>query len=619
MAIKKSFSGALLRKPGAYSSTKVDQSGGAPLGGNGILFIVGESDTGAPGDQEGYKRFSSAQLPDLIAEYGSGPIVDVAKAALSPSKTPGVNGPDEFVVWKTNSSVQASLILQNSSPANLLNLKDRNWGLPGNTISVQVSNGTTPSLQRQITVRKNTTTEILSQNAGQAQLVIQYVGAGSAASLTISGASESAKVLTTSITGAALDNLTIALKDFKIKELVDYINSFGGGSKYTCTLSNTQSGSVTPGTDLDPVSSLNILSPAQSLYRLQHELLDIINNESKLIQAELATTPVAGLPVVLAQTLLSGGVRGASLQSDFSDGFDKSLSEDWNVCVPAVSQDAAQDITAGLTDPSSTYDIESVHAALDSHLRLRGNVKNRREAMGMVGYRKNTKAVGYTQAQNLSSELIQMAIQDVLVVGLDGNLSWKQPHIFAALCAGSRCGTPVGEPLTHKFLNCSGIGHFVNSVTGISAGDFVPETDYDPAIDAGVLFAEKASGGFRIVVDNTTYGKDQSFVFNRGSVVEAAQYIAKTLRETAELVFVGKKISGGTAQSIKSVLGSKLLELRDAQIITPTDAYPLGYDDKNFVVQINGNAATVQLFVIPVQGLDFVLIEFTLGNIVQSA
>jgi len=237
----------------------------------------------------------------------------------------------------------------------------------------------------------------------------------------------------------------------------------------------------------------------------------------------------------------------------------------------------------------------------------------------MVGRRDSAIEDSYDAARALASELIQMCVQDSLVVDLSGSLEWKQPHVTCGLMAGIRLGSEVGTPLTHKFLSANGQGHVVDPDTGLSTGDFDPETDFDPAIDAGILFGEQANSGNRVVVDNTTYGADQSFVFNRGSVVEASQFVAITLRETADLVFVGNKVSEGIASSIKSVLRNKLIELFDAQILSPSDDAPQGFVEETFVVEVEGNTANVSVEIKPVQGLDFVLIEFTLGDISQSA
>lgn len=614
MSIKKNFKGQLIRKPGSYSSTSVTQTGASELGGNETLFIIGEAEAGQPGDIGGIKEFRASQLGDLIQEYQSGPIVDVAKLSVLPSKTPGIAGAGRILVWKTNSAVQASINLSNGSTS-LFNLKASEYGLGGNKVKIKVEAGVVPARQKQITIKKDSTTEILSQNAGQSQLLIQYTGADATCTATISGATKNAKVLIVATGSTPAEDFTVNLKDYSMKDLVDLIDA---KASFTATLVNTATGTTFNGTDLDPITASDIKTAPVNLYRLQEEILAIINNESQLIDATLVNN-VTGIPANLVETFLSGGLKGASVTSDFSQGMDKSLAQDLNIVLPAVSRDASDDIADALTDSGSTYDIESIFAALDTHLRLRGSIKNRKEAQGMVGYRKTTKASVYTQAQTTNSELIQMAMQDVLVSGSDANLSWKQPHCFAAMMAGIRLGTQIGEPLTHKFLNCQGIGHAVNPSTGLEAGDFNPNTDYEEAIDAGVTFAEQASGGFRIVVDNTTYGKDASFVWNRGSVIEAAQFSAKEIRNASELIFVGKKVSAGIAKSIKTMLRGKLKELFDANIITASDDAPQGYVEETFVVNIQGNTCKVQIEIKPVQGLDFIFIEFTLGDISQSA
>lgn len=619
MAIKRAFHGSSLRQPGSYSFSSVDNSGGAPLGANGTLFLIGESEAGAPGSAEGVQSFSSAQMSTLIAKYVSGPLVDAARAAAIPSKTPGVNGFDQVLVYKTNASTQASKNLVNSAAANLFLVKAKNYGVSGNYLTVTVANGTSPSLQRQITIKdkKNLVNEVLAQNAAAAQLIIQYVGVGSAAVATISGANEAAKALTTTVTGASGQNLNLSLANYSMKDLVDALNAFGGGGVYTATLSNSQTGTILKANELDPITASDIQAAPVSLYRLQNELIDILNS-SQLVQASKAAI-IIGLPVASAEAFLSGGARGATANQAFADGLAASLAEDYGVAVPCISQDATADIAAGLTDAASTYTIASVIAATDSHLQLRGQIKSRKEAQGMVGFRNASKSACYAEAANVNSYLTQLFIEDVLMVDQSANLVWQQPHVQAAMAAGMRLGTDIGTPLTHKFLNCSGIGHVVNPTSGMSTGDFDSGLDSDLAIDAGVTFAEKSNGGFRIVVDNTTYGIDQSFVFNRGSVVEASQYIAKTLRETAELVFVGNKVSNGAASSIKSVLRNKLIELNKADIVTASNDAPQGFVEKTFTVSIQGNTATVNVEVKPVQGLDFILINFTLGDIQQNA
>lgn len=615
MAIKRSFSGASIRKPGSYSVTRVDDRGGRELGENGTLFLLGEAELGAPGSAEGIQRFSSTQLPALVNKYGSGPLVEAAKLAIqSPSNTPGIQGADEVLIWKTNQSTRASLTLENDSADDVLVLRDAFWGALGNKVSVQIAAGSTAN-QKTITVKRSQVTENLGQNPALAQLSIEYTGAGTSCEVVISGATPSAKTLVTTCATAPADDLSINLNDFTMSELAEFINN---QANYTATLKDLIPATVRSASELDNVTIADVLNDETDLYRLQREIVDLINEDSQIVEAELAATLAEGLPANVSANL-AGGAKGASANSDFTTGLSKSLSEDYSVAVPLVSRDATADILSEETDAASTYTIASVLSALNTHLRQRGTVKNRKEAQGMAGFRSDDKAEWYERAQILGSELVQLVGQDVLVQDLNGNLSWKQPHMLASLLAGIRLGSEVGEPLTFKFANVAGIGHAVNPATGISAGDFDADIDFDEAIDAGVTFLERAGGGFRVVVDNTTYGTDQSFVFNRGSVVEAAQFIARSLREQTEQVFVGNKISAGQASSIKTFMRGLLLELKRREIITPSDDAPDGFKEATFSVTISGNTARVNVEVKPVQGLDFVLIDLTLGNIIQTA
>lgn len=619
MAIRQSFGGASINKPGSYSISRVDNTGGGPLGANDTLFLIGEATKGAPGSSEGIQEFTASQLADLVDKYGSGPIVDCALAATSASPTPGIGGAGRIMVWKTNASTQASLDVNEATDTNrLLILKDRAWGADGNKISVTIANGGS-GLKKSITVNKlNETSEALGENDATSVLEIQYTGDASTASGAISGASRAALTLSTTLAGDQTDgsaNLSISLANYTMKELVDFINAQTG---YSATL-NDGTKAAKRANELDPDTLADIKASAVDLYRLQQEIVELINADSDYIEASLDSTPREGLPVNVTNAFLTGGARGASANSDFSTGMSKSLSKDYNALLTCISRDASDDIADGLTDSSSSYTISSVHASQSSHLSLRGSIKNRKEAQGWGGYRNATKATAFSYISGLGDYLMQVAMQDVLVLDETGSLSWKQPHVMAAKMAGIRLGTEIGEPLTHKFVRVSGVGHAVNASTGIEAGDFDPAVDAETAIDNGVTFVEKVAGGWRVVVDNTTYGTDQSFVFNRGSVVEAAQFVAKTLRQTAEQVFVGQKVSNGIASSIKSVLRAKLLELNSNNIITSSSDAPNGFVEDTFLVTITGNRADVQVHVKPVQGLDFVFITFTLGDISQSA
>lgn len=607
MSIKKSFNGKTIRKPGAYSKSSVDNSAGAPLRATDVLFIVGEAALGAPGAVAGIQEFPAERLNELVATYGEGPLVDCAVAAARPSKQQGIGGASIIKVWKTNASTQAAAILDA-----LIQIKDRAWGAAGNDLSVVVTAGSAAGKKSIQIAKVGSTTEILGENAAQNILSIKYNGADATATVTIAGTSRANLTLTTS-TG-----LSILLKNHTMKTLVDYINAQADHAAVLMT----PSAAPRKANDLDPVVNGDIKTAPLTMKRIQSEIVDLING-SERVEAALTATPAAGT-ISNAQTFLSGGAKGASANSNFSAGMAQSLAEDYNVLLPAVSRDASEDIQdekQGWTDPTSSYTIAAVLTAADTHLRLRGDTKNRKEAQGFGGVRKAAKADAFAAIATVGSELMQVTMQDALILDAAGDLRYMHPHVVAALAAGMRTGMEVGEPLTHKYPNVLQVGHMIDPETGLETGDFNAGLDADAAIDAGVLFLEKASGGNRWVVDNTTYGIDDSFVYNRGSVMAASQFVFKTLRETAELAFVGKKVSSGAASSIKNVIRNKLRELNapDVNIITASADAPEGFREDTFVVTVEGNTAKVQVEFKPVQGLDFVLFSFTLGDIKQTA
>lgn len=715
MAIKKSFGGQSIRKPGAYSKSQVSSDAGSPLESNDTLLLVGEADAGQGGATDGIQFFSASALNRLIAKYRTGPIVDAAKNVLQPSRTPGVGGAGRIGVYQTNASSQASLDLDTTYGT----LSAIEYGVGGNRITekVELSAETLAYVEGSaavtnfagldtltLEVRKNGATsesvtfsspanigDVVSQiNAqttgltatetsgvlkieadartnghrdgwGQSVEVVDGTGlallfltagqfgtAESEYEASISTAqprdsisesetvgdeiaiqigrddSDSCTAATVQITATTVvltatgsDSYTLTKAEVPLlKNLRDAVAALAG---WSCSIPSILSNVATA--DLDQVSAIGAFSEAANKpARIKRDAAQVRDVYADSSLVELDQDAVKGLPDALSLTNLSGGAKGSSASSAFDAGFSAALGEEVNVIVPLISQDASEDILDGETDAASTYDIETVHAALDAHLRLRGNIKNRKEAQGMVGYRKQAREDVFAQAATLGSELIQLCMEDVLVIDSSNELTWKKPHVLAAMLAGMRLGVPeIGEPLTHKFLAVQGAGHYVNSSTGVIEGDYNPLVDFDEALDAGVTSLEPESGSFRVMCDNTTYGVDANFVFNRGSVIEAAQYIAKTVRKDAELTFVGKKNAVITASAIKSRIRTKLRELFGARITSPSEDAPEGFREDTFIVQVTGNTAEVQVEVKPVQGLDFIFITFTLGETRQSA
>ena len=135
MAINVSFNGATIFKPGAYSKTNIDLSGGFALGPVGLIAIFGESTRGKPGSEESdisKNVYSANQLTDVRNKYGSGPLVDAMNFLFAPASDGAIAGGAQAVyVYKTNASSRASLTLASAYGT----VRSLEYGIGGNTIT----------------------------------------------------------------------------------------------------------------------------------------------------------------------------------------------------------------------------------------------------------------------------------------------------------------------------------------------------------------------------------------------------------------------------------------------------------------------------------------------------
>lgn len=605
MAIKASFNGASIGKPGAYSKSTVSTAGGFPLAPTGVVGIVGE----ASGGQAGVvKTFTSEDVAALLAEYRSGPIADAALLLLKPARDARVpNGASVIRVYKTNASTRSSRALENAGGDDLLTINSANFGSDENLISIKVEAGSVANA-RVITIQKGSLIEALAENLATQMLSVQYVGADSACTYQIAVVS-GVKTLVLNAGTTSGHDLSIPLAGKSIQDLVDIIHNHGGtpGAIYSASTSyiyatSTQASRL----DFVPVAA-DVKTAAVILLQAQQELVDLINAQSSLVTATLIPG-VGGVPTVAAKAFLQGAVRGASSNASFQAGFDALLVERCNTVVPLISRDATALAPEGLTDPASSFTVTAVNLQAVSHAILASNTKNRSERNVYLSI-KGSFAASRLAAQQLGSERASMCFQDVQALDASGNLVKQEPWAAAAMLAGIQAGTEVGTPATFKIVNALGTSH----------QDYNEKTQVDLAIDAGLLPLENApTGGIRVVVHNSTYGRDANFVYNRPSVLEAADYVAYNLRSQLEAIYVGGKVSTTFATDLRDTIVSIMNSFLRAQITVGDDTNN-GLGFKDLLVTVNGNIAYVDITVTPVQGVDFILNRITLDTISQSA
>lgn len=421
---------------------------------------------------------------------------------------------------------------------------------------------------------------------------------------------------------AAANEYSLNLADFgTITELKDYINASTGGD-WSAEITTTLFGQLSPSV-LDRVTALGAngsatIRPAQ-IKRDADRVRDFFLNSSAAELAILGADSYCGLPDTQAEIYLAGGAKGGTAAAEIANALSKFEKLRVNSIVPLMSRDASEDISDALTDASSTYTIDGIHQAVKTHCSLMRTTKKKSERQGYLSC-KDTYTASKEKAQNMAAGHLQMVIQDVRQNNSDGVIQWFQPWAAAALLAGARGGSPVGNPLTFKFFNMSGIrqtGQAMSTAEQDIVADFDPDTMYDDAIQNGITFWERPqTGGFRLVLDNTTYGKDGNWVYNRGHVQYAADIVAFDFRSQLENIYTGVK-NTVTAAEIKSTCESILSTYLAQGITVSTADAKNGF--KQLVVQVNGNTVNISVVVKLVEGIDFLLADITLQRAQTSA
>lgn len=470
-----------------------------------------------------------------------------------------------------------------------------------------------------------TTLEESSNVGGE---VVMSMGRDTSGGCTAATVSISATQVTLAQVGASPASIVLNKSDFPtVQSLVDYVNTQSG---WNAAAASVKAGQASLSV-LDRVSSVGALHygatalrPAR-VKRDADRVAEFFSLSSQVELIPLASTSEVkkvGLPDqqgVPTALYLSGGSKGGTSSSEITNALSKFEKFRVNAIVPLFSRDASADASDALTDASSTYTIDAIHQAVKTHLSLMSTTKKKSERQGYL----STKA-SYSDCKNkaagMSAARIQMIVQDVRQIDADGVIKWFQPWAAAALLAGARGGSPVGNPMTFKYFNMSGIrqtGQAMSTAEQDIAVDFDPDTQYDDAIESGITFWEAPqTGGFRLVVDNTTYGKDGNWVYNRANVLYAADVLAYDFRNQLENIYVGLKNTVSAAE-IKSTCESILATYLSQGITVSTGDAPNGF--KQLTVQINGNTVNVSVVVKLVEGIDFVLADITLQRAQQSA
>jgi hypothetical protein len=672
MAINVSFAGATIYRPGAYSKTNIDLGGNIPLGPAGLVAIFGEADAGTPGASEvdiARNFFTADRYAEARAKYRSGPILDALNFLFAPAADGAIaNGAQTVWVYKTNASVRASRALIGTGWENTI-VRAMEWGTGSNRVTLKIEAiGATRKIilsqKRDLivedaTVGDNavitlTSPDKITVTANKVSVTVgsDVTNFDKAAYKTINQLVEDMRLIPgigIITIGANLGQKSLDILDyvtaagivkmdayevrqfFAESQIADLIITSGG----TLGLPDAMVETVLKAVYASAVLGVNTFTAVKpgSIGNNIALAFDETDTVSTVVAAWNTANPDNtvtftgdGAIVPSAQTVtLSGGIdgstgeKGGTASHQINAALSKFQKFHVNFVVPLFSRDALEDIADELTESSSSYTIEGIHQDVKNHISLMKTTKKRSERQGFLSL-KDSYANCVKQANVLADGRLQLMIQDVRQVDSLGSIKWIQPWALACMIAGARSGASIGLPLTFKFINCSGIRQTAQSMNTPEANivfDFDPDTMYEDAIQNGITFLEApTTGGFRVVVDNTTYGVDDNWVWNRGNVIYAADIVAYNFRNTMERRYVGVK-NTVRASEVKSTAESVLATFLAQGITVSTGDAQNGFKDLS--VRIEGNTIYITVTIKLVEGIDFVLNEITIQRATQSA
>lgn len=506
-------------------------------------------------------------------------------------------------------TVTNTLVLTIDSDANAWG---KGWGkslelidsTSGDLAALGLSVGLTVSSQEPaVEVQDSNISRGISETLQANALVALRIGyLGTTATLTIASG-----MLTTTVAGGAGGNLSINLSQYTtIGTLAGFIAS---QPSYTCEV--VPAANQLPTSALDTVSAIGICSTGtgdepgrikMGLYQFEQVMAT-----SRLMSFVAIAT--AGLPAPMSlPAYLAGGARGATLAADIVAAVNDLMSINCNMIVPLFSQNASADITAGQTDPDSTYTIAAIDALLKSHCLEMSEPslnKNRTCILSNNG----TFAQSQQIAQSLASARCSLAFQQVTQVNSQGVITTFQPW-YAAVVA---CGMQMGgfyKAIVNKYANLISIV----DPSDYNSGD---PGDTSEALSSGLLPLFTDVGGVKWVSDQTSYTFDDNFVYNSIQCVYDSDLIAIDLKSSFTAAFVGQSLADVSAASASAFLTQKMAAYMQLKLIAPSNGAPLGFTGAK--ISIAAPTMTVSVNIYLSSAIYFIPISFSISAVQQSA
>lgn len=553
MATSLTFGGATTRIPTVR--VHVDDAGLIPFnaGDQPIVAVVG---VGKGGQPKTPLLFSSpAQAREVIRD---GELMTGIEHAFR-GGAPLVYG------VRVNAATQATVTLDDAASADSIVFTSVNYGTEDNLLAVKVETGTVAATKK-VSIRKGTA--IYARDSILRELIsLQYTGAGSACTLTVT-----ATTLSTTVTGASGEDITLTLANYPT--LQDLYDALANTANYTTVLLGTNPDQVVAA-KLDTMSGVAIKASAGKITANLEEIIAWVN----LVQPHMTAARATNAGAVPANTTgwvnLAGASEGAS------------AADDWQAAIDALEPVPVTFIAPMTADAT-------LHQKVLTHVKAVSNdgTKPRLGFVGAATGEKTSDLSNYlVRARGLNSDRMALVPNGVVRKNDDGSFTTFPPYMMAALVAGMQAGvTEIGTSITNAGLGADGL-------------EWTPSrADLELGISGGLLMVmqDPVSGGYKIARAITTWLQNHAYHrVELSTRIALDEVVVRVINGLG--IYIGQKADPLTAYRAVSTVQTILNGLREQRIIAD-------YNSLEGTVEINGDTLKVKFAVMPIISINFVAV-----------
>lgn len=495
------FGGERIFIPGPYVNAQFPiQPSGAGQAGK-VVAIMATGQGGVPYNatvSEELKKNTISSISQARGLIGGGDAYYLTEFFLTPTNDPVLNPPSQVYVFRIDPSTQASAIIKDSGDINnIIDLLSGRYGSSANYVQYKIETGTNVGYRVSVSFMGKPIIDA-KDDVSYEFFDIQYVGVGSAATMTINGTT-----LTTTVTGGGPnDNLLINLSE--VKTLGDLVSTINNHEAYNCSIKED---SGFQSVYLDVVTGVDIFT-TYTAYANTQAVIDILNLESNgEIIAELSTGAIRSPLFINASFVsLSGAVDNAASTNDWQNAFALLEQDEYS---------DIDDIIVGSSDPV-------VHALASDHCIEMSKLKVKKERRFLTGAGL-TKSLSQRISESVSLNTTNgeyMYSKFQRIDKLNNSLEWFAPYYLAAIVAGIRANNNITMSATFKAANVSGIESFTDQ-------------EKESIIKYGGTYLTKVGSQFQVGHNVTTY-QGNEVIFRIPSAQETVNFLKKDIRQQVQ-------------------------------------------------------------------------------------